>query len=1039
MKKDFTNYSQRKARSLLLTLALLLCTVTVSFGFTKSLSGELLVFQSTERTVSGTVKDENDAPLPGVSILIKGTTTGVITDLDGNYAINVDEDDILVFSFLGYINQEIAVNAQSRIDVNLQADISQLNEVVVIGYGSQKKSDLTGAVASADLEAFQDQPNVNILQSLQGSVAGLNVGAVTSAGANPQIRVRGRNTFAERRDENGNLTANQPVDPLIVLDGVIYRGSLADINPNDIASIDVLKDASSQAIYGSQAANGVVLITSKTGKTNRKPVINFSTYYSIDEPSNRLTPLGRQGFLDHYSKIFYEDAFLAPDYTQPNPDFDASTRFPYQSMIDGFNNGTETDWLDLVTQSAHTQNTNVSISGNANETSYFLSVGYTDQKGYVLNDQYNRLNLRANFENGLTDWLTAGIQTFVSTGDYSGIPANLRLGVLYSPLIAPFKEDGSLNTDPIGIDRNPLLSTEIDQEDKRLNLFGNFYLRFELPVEGLSYRINHGINYRTRRDYRFDKNGNNFQGSASKYNALTLDRTLDNLLMYQRVFNDRHSLDVTLLYGFEDRQNEETKASSGTFLNKALGFNSLESGDLDQQLVESGAWDELSIYQMGRVNYKYNDKYQLTITTRRDGFSGFGSNNKFGVFPSAAFAWTASNEDFVANALPWVDNLKVRVSYGQTGNRTVDRYQTLARVRADFDYVFGDGGASAYGQNISSLANNDLTWETTTGLNLGLDFVVLKNKLSGSINYYKTTTEDILFNVNIPQITGFETIPTNLGEVANNGLEISLTSINIEKNGLLWKSTVNFSKNNNKIVSILGRDDDNDGAEDDLVANSLFIGEPIESIFDYVDTGELYQLGDEIPGGYNPGNRIFEDLNGDGVISADGDRRIIGRSEPAYRFSIYNEVNYKNFTFSVFLNSIQGGKNAYLGANTPTVSESTWRHDNASTYNIVREFNAWSPATPNAPHPGVLYDDPIQRPIYKDRSFIRLQDIRLAYSLPANLLDKIFINNLRVFITGKNLHTWTDWEGTDPEINAGFNVGAAPIMRSYAMGVNLTF
>ncbi|AUP79228.1 SusC/RagA family TonB-linked outer membrane protein [Flavivirga eckloniae] len=1032
----------RKIRDMALTAILFVFLPNSTFASTEYNTVEpndlKNVSENIQQRVTGTVTDASGIPLPGVAILLKGTTTGTSTDFDGKYSLDISGNGVLVFSYIGFNTQEVPIDDRSQINVSLTEDIAKLDEIVVVGYGAQKKSDLTGSVASADLKAFQDQPNVNILQSLQGSVVGLNIGAVSSAGANPGIEVRGRNTFAQ--NDRNELVGS---DPLIVLDGIIYRGSLADLNPADIESIDVLKDSSSQAIYGSQAANGVILITSKSGRKNKDAVINFSSYYSFDTPSNTLTPLGRDGFLEHYNKIYYDEAYLAPDYTQLDSNFDPSARFPYQSILDGLNNGTDTDWLDAISQTAYTQNTNLSIAGSGGKANYFLSVGYTDQKGWLLNDQYDRLSLRANIENKMNDWLTIGMQSFASFGDYSGLESDLRRGYLYSPLIEPYNEDGTLNTDPIGIERSPLLRTRIDQLDKRLNLFGVFYGKFKLPIKGLEYRINHSVNYRTFRDFRFDPIGNNFAGAASKKNELFVDRTTDNLLTYKKTFNEKHDLDLTLLYGFEERSGEGTIANSGTFLNQSLGYNSLESGDVDQQLVSSLAWDESSIYQMGRINYKYDNKYLLTLTIRRDGFSGFGSNTKFGTFPSVAFAWTASEETFVQDALPWLNNLKIRATYGQTGNRTVGRYQTLASVNAGFQYVFGDGSGPAYGQFINKLANNDLSWETTTGLNLGLDFSVLNNRLSGNINYYDTTTEDILFSVNLPQVTGASGIFTNLGKVANSGVELSLTSINAQTNNFTWKSTVNFSTNKNEIVTILGRDDDGDGVEDDLITGNngrLIIGESIQTIYDYVDTGRIYQLGDDIPAGYNPGNRIFEDLNDDGIISADNDRRIVGRAEPAYRFSIYNEFKYKNITFSAFINSIQGGKDGYLGRVSPTSSIGEYRHDNASTYNIVREFNAWSPATPNAIHSGVRHDDPIAAQRYADRSFIRLQDVRLAYDFPSSLLEKISVDKLRLFVSGKNLHTWTDWIGTDPELNGNaFDPRQAPLMTSYSVGVNLTF
>jgi len=1042
MKKTvFTSRMCYKKWHIILGSVLFLLVVQRSFGHSAYPLEELAATENLQNTISGTVSDESGAPLPGVSVILKGTTTGTSTDFDGNFSITAGADNALEFSYIGFVTQEIAVGNQTTLNVTLAEDIAKLDEVVVVGYGTQKKSDLTGSVASADLEAFEDQPNVNILQSLQGSVAGLNIGAVSAAGANPSIQVRGRNTFAV--DDGGNLTGS---DPLIVLDGIIYRGSLADLNPADIETVNVLRDASSQAIYGSQAANGVILITSKTGKRNRKPVINVSTFYSVERPDNLLTPLGADASVDHFNKIFYNEAFTeASGFTQPNPAFVIADKFPYASLREGFLDGTDTNWLDEISQSASTQNINISLAGSTEKTSYFLSAGYIDQRGFLLNDQFDRLSLRANFETKVTDWLNVGMQSFASFGDYSGVSADLRGGILYSPLIKPYNEDGSINTDPIGIERSPLLETAIDQTDKRLNLFGVFFAQVRLPIKGLSYRLNHSINYRTDRDYRFDPIANNFTGGASKENQFFEDRTTDNILTYKRTFNDRHDLDVTLLYGFEERDGEGTIAQSGNFLNQSLGFNSLESGNVDLQLAESGAFEERSIYQMARFNYVYDNRYLLTFTTRRDGFSGFGSDEKFGIFPSLGVAWTVSNEKFIANGASGLTNLKLRATYGQTGNRTVGRYRTLARVDAGFQYAFGDGSGPAYGQNIESLANNSLSWETTTGLNLGLDFGFSKGRINGNINYYNTTTEDILFDVTLPRITGFSTIPTNLGEVANEGLEVSVTSYNVQTEDFQWKSTVNFSTNKNEIVTILGRDDDGDGIEDDLITTNgrLIPGQSIQTIFDYSDTGRLYQLGDNITDGSFPGNRVFEDLNSDGVLTAEDDRKILGRAEEAYRFSIYNEFNYKNFTFSAFINSVQGGKDGYLGRVSPTSQVGEYRQDNASTYNIVAEYDPWSPLNPDAIHTGPAFDEPgvvSGAHTYADRSFVRLQDVRLAYNFPQQLVDKLGMDKFRIYLTGKNLHTWTDWIGTDPELSdRAFNLNQAPILTSYALGLNLTF
>ncbi|MCL7764482.1 TonB-dependent receptor [Polaribacter sp. Z014] len=991
---------------------------------------QITVFAQQNITVKGIVKEaETGTPIIGANVIEKGTVNGVLTNFDGEFTIKVKSNSQLEFSLLGFITKLINVNGNSKINTSLEFEVSELDEVVVVGYGTQKKSDLTGSVTRAKVENFENQPNTSIVQSLQGAVTGLNVGTVTGAGGEPSISIRGRNSLS------GSTS------PLIVLDGVIYRGSLIDISPSDVASVDVLRDASSKAIYGSQAANGVIIVTTKTGRKAQKPTYNFSTYYAVSSPLKRLHPLDRDGYIQKASDVSWEQAYNSPDYTTPNPTFDPKTTWSgFDQIIQGYEDGTNTDWLDLVTQTPFVQNTNISMTGSTGETGYFLSAGLTEEDGWAKNDTYERINVRANFDTKVTDWLKIGMQTFVSSGDYSGAAANIRNAIIVSPLTKPYNEDGTLNYYPQGNDINPLASLEVDNFDKRLNLFGNFSATIDVPyVSGLTYKVNYSTNYRTQRAYEFNPNGLNFTGSASKSNSMTQDQTLDNVLTYIKKFN-KHDLNVTLLYGSEERDGEATNAAASGFINPALGYNSLESGDIENQRVSSSAWDERSLYQMGRFKYKFNNRYLATFTVRRDGFSGFGTNKKFGTFPSVALGWVASKEKFIIDNLPWVDNLKLRGSYGSSGNRTLGRYGTLATVSGSFQYVFGDGGSPAYGQRITSLANNDLGWETTTGLNLGVDFGFANNRINGYVEYYNSRTEDLLFNINIPSITGFSSVRSNIGEISNRGLEINLNTVNIKSDNFEWNSSFVFSTNDNKVVSILGRDDDGDGKEDDLISNGIFIGESIGTIYDYVVDDKKYQIGDtNIPSGYTAGNYILKDLDGDGKITAGGDRKIIGHTEPAYRFSLYNEFKYKNFTLSAFINSVQGGKDGYLGNNTPKKSEFGWQAHTIATFNTVKELDYWTPTNPNGESSGLNYLDPIDPNLYRDRSFVRLQDVSLAYNLPKEIIEKLSITNLKLFISGKNLHTWTDWKGVDPEAGIGFQTGAYPVMRSYTVGLNLTF
>ncbi len=985
-----------------------------------------------QKSVSGKVTDSGGAPLPGVTVVVKGTTYGTVTNADGEYSTtNIPENTTLVFSFVGMKTQEIPVGANSTINVTMEEISIGIDEVVAIGYGVANKSDLTGSVVRADLETFREQPNVNIAQSLQGTIPGLNVGITTEAGGTPSIRVRSLKTI------NGSS------QPLIVLDGIIYRGSMADLNPDDIESIDLLKDASSAAIYGSQAANGVLILTTKRGvKFKGKPMFNYSGYYSIGKPVNtRLHYYDSKGFLNKMYDYYWKDAFLAPEYTQKNPNWDSSAFHRHNTVRDGFANGVDNNWYDLLTQDPTIMNHNLSVTGSTEKTSYFISTSFTDQQEGLLNDDYSKWTIRINMDNKITDWLTMGIQSFVSSADYSGASPDFRYAYLLSPA-APYKneETGKLIQEIQSPFENPFHVTEIDDFDKRLNLMANFYTKVDIPfIKGLSYRLNFSNNYQTTRHFTFDEWGYANTGSARKYNGTNMDWTLDNILSFERTFNDKHKVGATVVYGRESRSYEDTDARSEGFSSMGLGYNFLEGGKIEQQKTSSGAWEENSLYSMGRLMYGYNKKYLGTFTIRRDGFSGFGKNKKWGIFPSVAGAWVVSEEDFL-NGNAWLNYLKLRASYGVSGNRTVGRYATLAKVTKTPSYSYGYGATAEEGQYIYSLANNDLGWETTTGWNFGIDFSLLDQRISGNIEYYDTKTEDLLYNINLPEIGGISSISTNIGQIDNHGFEFAITSANIQKQEFQWSSTLSFSLDRNKVVSILGQDNDGDGIEDDLVSSGLFMGKDMTAIYDYSVDG-LYQIGDNIPAGYNPGSYRIVDSSGpdggpDGIITAD-DRSILGYEEPAYRVSLQNEFKYKNWSLMVFFNSIQGGKNRYLGNNSPHKVGNF--DDGGATWNMPVEWDYWSPRNPDAEYPALLYIASVEPNVYKNRSFVRLQNVSLSYSLGKGLLNKMKIDNAKVFISGKNLYTWTKWKGWDPEAGYGLAVGGRPLTTTYTIGLNVSF
>jgi len=974
-----------------------------------------------QKRVSGKVTDSAGATLPGVSVVLKGTTIGVITDNNGNFSIsNIPGDAILQFSFVGMKSQEIAIGNKTSINVTMAEETVGLEEVVAIGYGTMKKSDLTGTVVSADIKAFRESPNVSIVQSLQGSVPGLVVGQVNAAGQNPSMMIRGQNSF------QSSLSS-----PLIVLDGIIYQGSLTDINPSDIETVDVLKDASSAAIYGSQSANGVIIFTTKKGKDSGKPIFNFSSSYTLQTPTSPLKLLDRKGYIQRMNDALWDKGgYLAPDYKTINSSFDPSIFWTRPSLLEAYKAGTEYDWWKATTQTGHIQENNVSMRGKTESTSYFISTGYTNQLGFIMNDKYKRYTIRMNVENKILDWFKIGVQSFISSSDYSGITPELSIITYQSPMNTPYDKDGNLLVNPSDVPAlNPFYSSQVDNLEKSLRLSGIFYADISIPfIKGLSYRLNYSQNYITGRSYYFSKFDNNFNGASYKSNSVYNSSTLDNILTYSKEFN-KHNINLTLVTGQEQGESESTKAEATNFGMMALGYNGLEVGTIP--LVSSSAGKSSSLYYMGRLHYSYNNKYLATLTVRRDGFSGFSVNNKFGIFPSGALAWVVSEENFMKKNQKIINFLKLRASYGANGNRSLGSYGTLSHVGASQGYVFGDGSSPYLVQGISTLGNTGLKWETTTGTNLGIDFAILNQRIRGNVEYYNSNTSNILFNVNIPVITGYSSIPDNIGKIHNSGTEFSITGSIIRQKDFNWDMTLNFWRNRNKVVSVLGIDNNKDGIEDDLIANGLFIGKPMGVVYNYVAEG-LYQIGDtDIPKNYYPGQWRRKDLNNDGVITPDKDRQITGYTDPAYRFSINNHFQYKNWSLRIFINSVQGGKDGYYGANNPLITYGL-------NHNNTFKWDWWSPANPKAEYPQLYYETPGGYTVYKQRNFVRLQDVSLSYTFDKRFTDKIGIKDLKIYLAGKNLYTWTKWNGWDPETGQGIQA-TSPVLKGCTFGLDFSF
>lgn len=994
-------------------------------------------------TINGIVKDSTGEGIIGANVLQKGTTNGTVTDLDGNFTLTVpDKNAVLVFSFLGYVSQEVIVGNQTTLNIILKEDTQNLDEVIVIGYGTAKKSDLTGAVTRADMSALEKSPNVNVLQGLKGVVPGLNIGIATKAGDSPTVSIRGRNSISGS------------TEPLVVLDGVIYRGNISDINPSDIESIDVLKDASSTAIYGSQAANGVLMITTKTAKNYSKPIFEYNGTFTFQGLiNNDMKRLDREGFATQIADIMLENSRMGNDLSQRNPDFNPTDYFKDEAVIKGYNEGLNTDWWNLLTEDVpYIQNHNVSVRGKTEMNSYFISFGFTDQKNLVINDTYKRYNVRINLDSKITDWLKIGTSSYFNVSNFSG--ENTSFGNLFSipACTTPYEDDGvTLKTNPITGTINPLLKIHDPNKDIRYNLSGNVYADVTIPwIKGLSYRINYANNWTIYHYYAFDPYANTLLGQAEKKHTNQNEWTLDNILTYQNRFG-KHSVNATFVYGVEKRTYEATDAIANTFNDKTLGYNNMGMGQADLNTISSNAWKETSLYNMLRLVYTFNDRYIFTGTIRRDGFSGFSEGNKFGYFPSIAGAWRLSEENFIKNNLKWIDNLKLRLSYGTSGNRTSGRYATMAQMQntnnfetSSTGYVFGDGGTAGLMQLMKTLPNPDLKWETTKSVNIGLDFSVLNGRLFGNYEYYVSNTTDLLYDIEIPNINGMVTnsVPTNIGKLQNMGHEFSITGIPVTNKDFEWSITANFSLNRNKVKTILGIDANGDGKEDDLIASNIFINQPLNTIYDYNIIG-MWQMEDYlngiIPNGFTYGTYKIEDINQDGSYTAEKDRKIIGCEDPLYRFSIQNNFRYKDFELNIFINSVQGGKNHYLGQ--PLADLSIPDHLKSNSF---MKFDYWTPENPNAKYRQLgFYTASLGEGFspYVSRSFIRLQELSLAYNVPQRFLKKIHVNRAKVFVSASNLFTITNWDGWDPEAGQGvtYDLDGYPTMKSYTLGLNFEF
>lgn len=953
-----------------------------------------------EISISGTVKDsESGEPLVGATVRVKGTQIGVITDANGQFSLLIPDDaTLLVVSYIGFLTNEVSINNQSAFEIALQPGTQSLDEVVVIGYGSQKKSDYTGSVESVPEQRLQKVPNLNVAQAIQGSVPGVNITQNQAGAASEEsIIIRGRNS----------ILANN--SPLIVVDRIPYYGELRDINVNDIESIEVLKDASATAIYGSRGSNGVILITTKKG-TKGEPVVTYDGRYSIQ----------RYDELPNYMDAM---AFYAFKEIREPGNVTATEQ-------ENYDQGNFVNWQDLGTRNGHSWQHNLSIAGSTQRLNYYLGGNYLDVKGIAINDDYKRATGRLNLDVHITDWLSVGSRTQYSDDDRSGLsPYFSDLG-RKNPLINPYGQNGELAIYPwpeFTDINNPLEPINYDNTDEARQLITNNYLLLELPfVKGLSYRLNTGLterfeNYSTYRD-RNTKAGIEAGGVADVETVRFTSSVVENILDYSRAF-DKHMIGATGVYSYQKDKTTMDQLHAEGFPNDITSYYNTTQAQVIEPFFQYVKTDLISA--MLRLNYGYNEKYFITLTGRRDGYSGFGDNNKWGSFGTVAGAWILSEENFfpTQNAIGF---LKIRASYGGNGNQAVDPYLSIAKFRSG-NYV--DGSTSKPGVIPDNLANPELSWETSRSFNFGLDFGLLNNSVSGSINYFNTSTEDLLLNRTISPVHGIGSITDNIGETENKGLELSLSTTQEIAGTVIWNANFNFSVVENEIVSLgLG-----ENGEVDDVASGLFIGEPITANYDFLYDGVWQENEADLAAEYDtqPGYIKIRDVNGDGEITAD-DRTIIGQTDPKQLWGFTNTFTYKNLSLTVFVHGVHG-----------VTKENELFQDASASSGVRRNVilkNWWAPDNPtNEFYANDIYANSQQgfgAPLYQDAGFVRFKDITLSYSLPEAILSKVGLGRATFYFSGRNLITITDWDESDPELNAGR--GTTPLQKEYVFGITLT-
>lgn len=991
------------------------------------------LFAQNTYVVSGTVSDAYNVPIPGVNVIVAGTSRGAATDFDGKYQLEVKSGEKLKFSFLGYVSQTVAITGQKQLDITLAEDASSLDEVVVIGYGARKKSDITGAVSSIKEEELNAFPVLDATQALQGRAAGVVVQSNNGGEPGAPINIKIR----------GNTSINASSSPLIVVDGFVGASMP---QANDIQSMEVLKDASATAIYGSRGSNGVVMVTTKKGKSGKLSV-ELNSNYSVQNASNRLDLLNADEFAA-YQQI-------------ANPSF-----------VQGPAN---TDWQDLLYRSGSIQNHQFSFSGGTDNINFYASANYFKQEGIIINSGYERLTFLSNVDAQVTDKLKLGMNLFGSRGAKEGVPTQstgndgingggddvISLMFRFRPDYG-VKDANGLNTtsDGVGdnIDNPYAIATEAVNSTKTDQFRANLYANYDI-IENLTFKTTLGYSTTNetvgffRPSTLINTAGGGTGGKASISNLKRTDILSENYLTYDAEIG-KGNLTLLAGYSYQKTTSERFSAGAQNFISNSFSYYNLSGGSVT--VLPTSSLTEAEIQsQFGRLNYDFDDKYLLTATVRRDGASNFAANEKYAIFPSGAIGWKISNENFLKDH-DKISNLKLRASYGVTCNQAIDAYKSLARFTTLYTTINGQVVNAVIPDQA---ANPDLKWESSYQTNVGLDLGLFNNKVSLSLDYYNIDTKDLLLaDASQPEYLGFATLASikNVGEINNKGFEISLNTKNMYTDNFSWTTDFNWATNKNKVVSLLnGIDvfqDASPGYFSVARTHVLREGEAVGVFYGYEYRG-VYQ-GGALPAGTalanaplnQAGDPLFTDIDDSGTIST-ADQKIIGDPNPDWTMGITNNFSYKNFDLNIFFQGAYGGDVFNL------TNVQLYNGDSNALKDVL---NAWTPTNTDTNIPRVVGSRgrEISSRFVEDGSYIRLKNIALGYNLPSEVTEKLGMDNVRLSISAQNLLTFTSYSGLDPEVSyfgsgggntgsgnttQGFDFGNYPTIKSVNFSLNVKF